>query len=792
MKRKHLLIAGVAVLAIAFPAVAPGDDAGTASDTGAALEATPGVVDASADGTTSDADSAIVSDANDATVEVPRDPDAAVTLNPGSGPPLAIELPAGPNTSDAQPVTDGIVSYENAALDTALAVQAVAPEPESDTTSTAVADAAPDSADAQPAPDTPSDSDQPVDSSADAAAPATDGPPPAPLALGSGVRIFAVIGSPEAATDFRFPIDLPEGTQLEQSDSSFLAVDADGVVQAVISAPWGRDADGAAVPVSYGIDGTVLTLHVDTTTAAFPVVVDPQVSDGGASARAAAEAARKAREAQAQGDPDAAQRADEAAGAAAALKAAAAERTAEEAQDAEAAVEDSQDLSVDLDSPLHGADVAADEGSADASADPTTFDSGEIDSAPQDASSAVATDPNPCPADPAAFAAPATAVDPLARGFNTRQLVDYVGDADGAEKIRAATERMTGAGATVHRLIVKWPDVQPGAADWNCGAWGAYDAVVKATNDAHLRLILTPTGWPSWTDIRKNLKSAPSDRDVRSWTTFVQVLANRYAPAHPLGFEIWNEENSYSFWNPNPTPKTSAARPAPNPAGWARLYCAAVPAIEAASGKDPKVGLGGLAVHQNNDFFDPRTRKHLKNMKSSTFAAKAYDAVAATCKRPFDFVGYHPYAFKYYCAIPLKRKKLPSITNTGAIIELNVVRRIMNGKGASTTPIWNTEWGFPSRETTRLNNGTYECRYTSEPRQATLVAMENKYLDGRGDINYSIYFNAIDSTTANVAEDRRHVWPSIGVVALGPDSGTYYPTNSSANWRNKPSYSKIK
>lgn len=367
------VVAAVA-LGLAFPAFAASDDNGGAESTLSALESVPGVVQASNNVTAAtDSNSAIVTQQDATSVDVPKDPSAGVTLDPGVGPPIQIDLPGSTRATDARPLADGVVAYQDAAPSMTVVAQALPAEPGSDVTEPAVAtpaaaatapmlDPAVAPADTQtptapadpattttgaPPPAAPTDQTttpapaDPAQQPAAADATTSSGPtaePPAPLALGAGVRLFTVISSGDAPSDYSFPLTVPNGGTLEQVDGSFLIKDGDGVTTAMVSAPWAKDASGNPVPVSYTLDGTTLHLHVDHQGAAYPVVVDPRVSDAGASARAAAaaaaaakaaqERARKAAEAAARATAEARARAE----AEAARIRAEAQRRAEEAQ----------------------------------------------------------------------------------------------------------------------------------------------------------------------------------------------------------------------------------------------------------------------------------------------------------------------------------------------------------------------------------------------------------------------------------------------------------------------------
>jgi hypothetical protein len=77
---------------------------------------------------------------------------------------------------------------------------------------------------------------------------------------------------------FNYTLDLPAGARLVPTSSAGYAITdprAPSLVVGGIAAPWARDANGRALPAGYTLNRTQLTLSVDVSTAAFPIVADP-------------------------------------------------------------------------------------------------------------------------------------------------------------------------------------------------------------------------------------------------------------------------------------------------------------------------------------------------------------------------------------------------------------------------------------------------------------------------------------------------------------------------------------
>jgi hypothetical protein len=394
------------------------------------------------------------------------------------------------------------------------------------------------------------------------------------------------------------------------------------------------------------------------------------------------------------------------------------------------------------------------------------------------------------PADPAsdvfagsdlALGTAAVAVRHVARGFNTRQEVDYLGDGT-RTRFDKAIDKIAGTGVSVHRLAIYWWDVQCSGNDqWN---WTRYDTVVDALNAKNIRVILTPTGSPNWArNANRQTPTVEGDScrpakvlgpfahgdNLAAWQTFIRELASHSTAMgwNPIGYEIWNEENSREFWDA--TGSDTPTYQAPSPSGWAHLYCRAASEIDLHdSGR--LVGVGGLAVHRANK---NDSNGRLQNIRTKTFLRQAYAARRSFCPgKPFDFVGYHPYAFaKYYSG------RNPNLVNTPAMLELVEVRKVMRANGQGARRVWNTEWGFPS-----------DFRGISKARQASLIKREHEYLARLHEgsfyyMRFSILFNPIDSKPAGPND----VFAHVGVVAVAAGD-----EDNPNEWANKPSYATWK
>ena len=104
-------------------------------------------------------------------------------------------------------------------------------------------------------------------------------------ATAEGVRALVVAKNASAPTEYTFPVTLPPGGRLvsstellgAQNDTGeIIALDGAGTALGLFDPPWAKDAQGAAVPTQYRIEGSSIVQIVGfSDSTAFPVVIDP-------------------------------------------------------------------------------------------------------------------------------------------------------------------------------------------------------------------------------------------------------------------------------------------------------------------------------------------------------------------------------------------------------------------------------------------------------------------------------------------------------------------------------------
>ncbi len=200
-------------------------------------------------------------------------------------------------------------------------------------------------------------------------------------------------------------------------------------------------------------------------------------------------------------------------------------------------------------------------------------------------------------------------------------------------------DRMAQGHVGTIRLVIPWGSLDPSPARSD-GNFSTIDPVLLLAAERGIRILPTIYGTPDW--IAEGLDGnscspacaafAPSsDEAVAAWGRFVGELVARYGPngslwvQHPdvdpepiHSWQIWNEQNSETFY-----------KPAVDPAGYEKLLRAASTAIKERD-EDAEVIVGGM-------FGTP------PDGESSWAFLRALYAIDGTADE-FDAVGAHPYA----------------------------------------------------------------------------------------------------------------------------------------------------
>jgi len=235
------------------------------------------------------------------------------------------------------------------------------------------------------------------------------------------------------------------------------------------------------------------------------------------------------------------------------------------------------------------------------------------------------------------------------------------------------------------RIFVSWRSLQPSPGALSPSAVSSYEQVFKAL-PAHTKVILDVVGSPEWETGSGNEYAPPANPN--DYAAFVGGLAEHFG-TRVSAYEIWNEEDSSTFWAGGP-----------NPAAYAQLLKATYPVLKAA---DPSatVVLGGLT---GNDY---------------PFLEEVY---AAGAKGSFDVVAVHtdtacnvlsPYVF-------LRGPEGRMVPDS--FLAYREVHAVMLANG-DDKPIWMTELSWRTTSAT-CSEGAWagqKPQGVSEPEQATFL-----------------------------------------------------------------------
>jgi hypothetical protein len=222
------------------------------------------------------------------------------------------------------------------------------------------------------------------------------------------------------------------------------------------------------------------------------------------------------------------------------------------------------------------------------------------------------------------------------------------------------------AGVELLRQTFDWAAIepQPGVYDF-----ARYDAFMTATTRARMRVLAVLNGTPAYAapspapgqPVSATTELPPAN--MAAFARFAAVLAARYGPggafwrAHPdlrplpiRSWQVWNEPNFPVYWGGHP-----------NAGDYAAMLRAVYGAIHGVD-KHAEIVTAGIA----NSTIGIGLERYLHEL----LAAHA----------PFDTLAIHPYA---------------SSAN-GVIAAVTQVRRMLDGAGRYSTPIWVSEFGWAS------------------------------------------------------------------------------------------------
>lgn len=231
----------------------------------------------------------------------------------------------------------------------------------------------------------------------------------------------------------------------------------------------------------------------------------------------------------------------------------------------------------------------------------------------------------------------------------------------------ADLQTMGDARVGTYRVQLSWRNVQH--SEGGAYQWSATDAQVEGAARNGIQVLPFAYGTPGF--VSRNPRRAPlgSAEAKRGWKSFLAAAAERYGPQgtfwsenpdvprQPIRtWQIWNEQNSATYYKPKPSPKK-----------YAQLVRISSRAIKQVDG-GAKIVLGGM-------FGTPGSEKAVYSWK---FLKRLYRV--KRIKRHFDAVGLHPYS--------------PNLRGIRA--QLQRARKQMRQAKDGKTPVWITELGWGS------------------------------------------------------------------------------------------------
>lgn len=224
-------------------------------------------------------------------------------------------------------------------------------------------------------------------------------------------------------------------------------------------------------------------------------------------------------------------------------------------------------------------------------------------------------------------------------------------------------------GAKWIRVDFSWADIQAGGK--TSYSWDRYDKVVLESKARNIKVLgilgYTPT-WARPASCTSNDKCAPTNPN--DFGTFANAAASRYKDTVVQHWEVWNEPNITTFWQPQP-----------NVQAYVNLLKIAYTNIKSAN-PNATVITGGLSPASSDG----------TNISPIDFVQGLYNNGA---KNFFDAVGHHPYCYAGTFDCPSSYEAWSAWSQMSQTP--TNLRSIMVANGDSNKKIWATEYGAPTK-----------------------------------------------------------------------------------------------
>jgi hypothetical protein len=229
---------------------------------------------------------------------------------------------------------------------------------------------------------------------------------------------------------------------------------------------------------------------------------------------------------------------------------------------------------------------------------------------------------------------------------------------------------MKAAGITTARFDLTWSDLEPSRGTFDPATVSKLDAVLAAMAAEGVQPIITVMSTSGWANNNAGRWVPPTN--MQDYGDALRFLAARYVGRSPrVVWEIWNEPNDPSFWQPSP-----------NATQYTAMLEAAYTSIKSV---DPGATvLGGSILHNDLRYLD-----------------RMY---AAGARGFFDGLSLHPYTVGGVG--PADR----DIAHNGYFsftLAVEQMEEEMARYGQPNEPIWITEMGWPTSVVSDSTRATY-------------------------------------------------------------------------------------
>jgi polysaccharide biosynthesis protein PslG len=244
-------------------------------------------------------------------------------------------------------------------------------------------------------------------------------------------------------------------------------------------------------------------------------------------------------------------------------------------------------------------------------------------------------------------------------------------------------DRIEHMGATWVRVPFNWVTLEMhGRGQYN---WAPADALMRATNARHLRVLAVVSYTPAWArPAGRPATDPPTNLD--DYARFVGALASRYGPRGLHHFEIWNEPNLTNMWTPKP-----------DPARYTALLREADRAIKRA---DRRAVVLTAGLSPASDAPDGT------QIAPVTFVTRMY---ASGARGAFDAIGHHPSTYPY---------RSTYVAPWSAFQQARQMYDVMRAHGDATKRIWASEIAFPTGRDPLAVTEQQQAKYLVEALQA--------------------------------------------------------------------------